>query len=142
MNPSEKHLHLDDRGNGWCSAPKQTHGMPNGFCDHPAYGEQTTEGTLNYKGHVPGLACAKHGGPTIEEAYESAITEVRASAFDKTGFRLEMKTDGTEFAGDRGRYGAAVRQIMRKVHADLWAGKLRSVIKNAAGDVIGAWSYD
>ncbi len=39
------------------------HGLPAGFCNQPAYGEQTQVGKTKYPHYVPGLACYAHGGP-------------------------------------------------------------------------------
>lgn len=50
-------------GVGKCSVPMWMGGCPAGFCDEPAYGEQTKEGKQRYTGYVPFLACPIHGGP-------------------------------------------------------------------------------
>lgn len=57
------HKELTD-GVGKCSVPMWMRGCPAGFCDKPAFGEQTTVGKQQYDGYVPGLACVHHGGPT------------------------------------------------------------------------------
>ncbi len=49
-------------GHGKCSVPMWTNGVPAGFCDHPAYGEQTKEGKKRYNSYGF-LACRFHGGP-------------------------------------------------------------------------------
>lgn len=59
---SEHHKVLTD-GVGKCSRPCwDGYGMPNGFCDEPAYGPQE-EGQKRSVLYVPGLACYHHGGP-------------------------------------------------------------------------------
>lgn len=50
-------------GVGKCSVPMWMNGLPAGFCDAPAYGEQTAAGKHAYSGYVPALACPRHGGP-------------------------------------------------------------------------------
>lgn len=58
------HLKLNDEGEGKCSVPMWRNGLPAGFCDKVAYGEQKPDGRLfSYDGYVPGLACYVHGGP-------------------------------------------------------------------------------
>ncbi len=62
---SEHHKELTN-GVGKCSKPMwDGYGMPNGFCDEPAYGEQTEEGKRRYNRYVPYLACSRHGGPKV-----------------------------------------------------------------------------
>jgi hypothetical protein len=52
-------------GVGKCSKPMWSGmGMPNGFCDEPAYGEQNPILPHVYCG---GLACPHHGGPPKPE---------------------------------------------------------------------------
>lgn len=58
------HRELTD-GVGKCSVPMWMGGLPAGFCDEPAYGEQTKRGRLTYNHHVPALACPGHGGPEM-----------------------------------------------------------------------------
>lgn len=66
---SEHHRQLKD-GKGKCSVPMWTGGLPAGFCDQDAFGEQTKE-YLNHprwqngrhSPYAPGLACKEHGGP-------------------------------------------------------------------------------
>ncbi len=54
-------------GKGKCSVPLWRYpGVPAGFCDKDAFGEQTQEGKLRYKGYVPYLACYGHGGPECQ----------------------------------------------------------------------------
>ncbi len=67
---------------GKCSAPVFSGGVPDGFCDRPAWGEQYAEGTRHAPAwwslrdrngyllnphlrapYVPALACDRHGGP-------------------------------------------------------------------------------
>ncbi len=117
--------------------------MPAGFCDEAAFGAQTTEGALGFNGYVPGLACPKHGGPTIVEVYESLFvaTQKEAARSDK-GFKLEIETDSTEFANDKEHNGMAISRILRKVLAEVWAGCPGGTIKGVTGNVIGAWNYD
>lgn len=63
-------------GVGKCSVPMWCNGLPDGFCDQPAFGERppgqewrdayTGERRRfdgKYSGYVPGLACDHHGGP-------------------------------------------------------------------------------
>jgi len=66
---SEHHKKLTN-GVGKCSVPMwDGHGMPYGFCDEPAFGEQTPEGKLRTnKLHVPYLVCPRHGGPAARAA--------------------------------------------------------------------------
>jgi hypothetical protein len=76
---SQHHETLAD-GDGKCSVPMWRHGVPAGFCDKPAYGEQPPSETFRnassgevlrldgrYSGYVPGLACPGHGGPDENE---------------------------------------------------------------------------
>jgi len=50
-------------GVGKCSRPCwDGYGMPNGFCDEPAYGPQEKGQTCSSL-YVPALACYRHGGP-------------------------------------------------------------------------------
>jgi hypothetical protein len=58
----EQHKKLTD-GKGKCSVPMWQMGIPAGFCDNDAFGEQTKEGKLAYPHFVPYLACYNHGGP-------------------------------------------------------------------------------
>lgn len=60
---SERHLHVDENGVGLCSVRVFRGGLPGGFCNEPAYGEQTEEGKLKCKDVAVGLACPAHGGP-------------------------------------------------------------------------------
>lgn len=61
---SAKHKQLDKNGLGICSVPIWVYpGVPAGFCDELAYGEQTEPGRRRYEHYVPGLACYGHGGP-------------------------------------------------------------------------------
>lgn len=58
-------------GVGKCSRPMWMGGLPHGFCDEPAYGEQEkgqrrSGDWIHGKwcdSYVPGLACYGHGGP-------------------------------------------------------------------------------
>lgn len=83
-------------GSGKCSVPMWVFpGYPAGFCDHPAFGEQTKEGRRRYDHYVPALACVHHGGPTLEE-FLTGKTLVR---FDgppgpKAGRFVEVECDG------------------------------------------------
>lgn len=56
------HKELTD-GKGKCSVPMWQMGLPAGFCDKDAFGNQTADGGLMYSGYVPYLACPIHGGP-------------------------------------------------------------------------------
>lgn len=73
---SQHHKELNELGEGCCSVPMWSGGMPSGFCDRPAYGErpfspermnycsgQMQRDDNRYNGYVPGLACSCHGGP-------------------------------------------------------------------------------
>lgn len=77
---SKHHQELNERGEGKCSVPMWSGGIPSGFCDAPAYsnhkggkyfndpytGERVfIDGT--YGGYVPALACPAHGGHTKEK---------------------------------------------------------------------------
>ena len=66
---SEHHKTLTN-GEGKCSVPMWLHGCPGGFCDRPAFGEQTQEGKLLYTSYVPALACENHGGPGVRISKE------------------------------------------------------------------------
>lgn len=62
MNLLKHHESLDQNGEGKCSVPMWVAGVPAGFCDATAYGEQIKN---RYK-QLPyciGLACPAHGGP-------------------------------------------------------------------------------
>ena len=60
---SDCHKKLVD-GVGKCSKPMwDGYGMPAGFCDEPAYGEQTEENRKVNTSYIPFLACPCHGGP-------------------------------------------------------------------------------
>lgn len=78
---SEHHQQLNERGEGKCSVPMWSGGVPNGFCDNVAYSNhkggkywihpQTNEKVFTdgtYAGYVPALACVIHGGKTKEQA--------------------------------------------------------------------------
>jgi len=77
---SKHNSELNERGEGKCSVPMWSGGIPSGFCDEPAFsrhkGGEYFEGRngerhyLNgaYDGYVPALACPAHGGKTKEEA--------------------------------------------------------------------------
>lgn len=61
---------------GKCSKPMWRYpGVPAGFCDNPAYGEQL-EGNHKDFGYVRRLACHNHGGPT-RDAYMKDKTVIR-----------------------------------------------------------------
>jgi len=61
---TENHLKVDpETGVGKCSVPMWSFGVPNGFCDVPAYGEPIRPATR----FTPGLACHAHGGPHKRE---------------------------------------------------------------------------
>jgi len=71
----KRHRTLDKNGVGKCSVPMWRNGMPAGFCDKPAFGNQIPSETFRdrdgrrrrtdgkYEGYVPALACPAHGGP-------------------------------------------------------------------------------
>lgn len=71
---------------GKCSVPMWQGGLPGGFCDRPAYGEQYAEGNKhaphwwsrrdrngylidphNRKPYASSLCCDHHGGPSAEQ---------------------------------------------------------------------------
>ncbi len=70
-----KHKELDEKGEGFCSVPMWRDGIPDGFCDRPAFGKppetewiRASDNRLvradgRYSGYVPFLACPGHGGP-------------------------------------------------------------------------------
>ena len=75
---STHHRELNEMGEGKCSVPMWRMGMPSGFCNAPAYGEQPRSRMVwnagvgeyqradgGYNGYVPALACPIHGGPLI-----------------------------------------------------------------------------
>lgn len=72
MRSSEHHHKLTD-GVGKCSVPMWRNGLPDGFCNKPAYGPQEEDQRRhgNYRsydgkwmpGYCSGLACYEHGGP-------------------------------------------------------------------------------
>jgi hypothetical protein len=71
MRSQEHHHKLDETGIGKCSVPMWCNGLPAGFCDKQAFGEEEN-GQIRYgqwiRGHwescyIPGLACYHHGGP-------------------------------------------------------------------------------
>lgn len=62
---SEHHKVLNEAGEGKCSVPMWSGGMPAGFCDKAAYGRQEP-GQHRYDGYCPALACHGHGGPKKE----------------------------------------------------------------------------
>lgn len=75
---SERHLKLNEHGEGLCSVPMFDIGGDAGFCDRRAFGERPpgrkyrdawTGETYRfdglYNGYIPGLACPAHGGPNI-----------------------------------------------------------------------------
>lgn len=59
---SKYHKELTN-GVGKCSVPMWCNGVPAGFCDEPAFGEQTEKGKRRYTDYAPYLACLRHGGP-------------------------------------------------------------------------------
>jgi hypothetical protein len=73
---SEHHKKLTN-GVGRCSVPMWKGGIPDGFCDQPAFGERPAAKVHRrwdgfeyrddgrYTGFVPGLACPAHGGPRL-----------------------------------------------------------------------------
>ena len=76
MKCSKWHMELNENGEGKCSVPMWSMGVPAGFCDSISYGYRSKSkeyrnaytGKLirfdgKYSGHVPGLACFYHGGP-------------------------------------------------------------------------------
>ena len=76
MHCGERHKKLKD-GKGKCSVPMWCNGIPAGFCNMDAFGHrpepeyywtnssgERSRSDLKYDGHVPGLACPAHGGPS------------------------------------------------------------------------------
>lgn len=72
------HKQLNEQGVGMCSVPMWNGGLPDGFCDKPAYGFPTPSKLFRngftgrmqredgrYDGYVPFLACEAHGGPPL-----------------------------------------------------------------------------
>lgn len=66
---SEHHKTLTN-GKGKCSTPMWCGGVPAGFCDNDAFGEQTKEylaawrwSQYNQPSYASALACPAHGGP-------------------------------------------------------------------------------
>ena len=91
---SETHEELID-GVGKCSVPMWVYpGIPAGFCDELAYGRppkcemyRDRSGKLRridnrYDGHVPGLACPGHGGPS-EKVESARDREDKSEAFKR-----------------------------------------------------------
>lgn len=77
---SDHHKALTD-GKGKCSVPMWCNGMPAGFCDQDAYGEETAKHRRRAleaaRGpyaipatYVPALACPGHGGPEPTQTEE------------------------------------------------------------------------
>ncbi len=79
MRLSEHHKCLVN-GTGKCSVPMYYGGGSECFCDKPTYGFRLPgkefrngwTGELHrfdgkFNGHVPGLACTSHGGPTLRQ---------------------------------------------------------------------------
>ena len=62
------------KGVGKCSVPMWRMGIPAGFCNNPAYGEQEA-GQLRYDGYVPNWACPIHGGPDRPKVAEEKTDE-------------------------------------------------------------------
>ena len=71
MRTNDHHHKLTD-GKGKCSVPMWCQGLPAGFCDKDAFGDQTKEylsrfpkwnREYNRPAYAPGLACPSHGGP-------------------------------------------------------------------------------
>ena len=69
---SKYNRELNEMCEGKCSVPMWRGGLPAGFCDDPAYGNETE----NHKEwmrmkreyqYVPALACPGHGGPRKKE---------------------------------------------------------------------------
>lgn len=64
---SDRHKELRN-GVGQCSVPMWSGGMPAGFCEEDAYGNQTKEDFEHRRLikdflYVPFLGCPQHGGP-------------------------------------------------------------------------------
>ena len=90
-------------GVGKCSVPMWQMGVPAGFCDRPAYGNQVPfkmyerwDGVWKrmdggYDGYVPALACEAHGGPTKEDTLNlcdycsNCIAECKSNPIFGTG---------------------------------------------------------
>ena len=71
MSQLSTHHRILTDGVGKCSVPMWCNGMPAGFCDKPAYGEQVPRQT-RYDGYIPALCCHAHGGP---ERIMETVTE-------------------------------------------------------------------
>lgn len=80
MRLSKHHEKLTD-GEGKCSVPMWSQGMPAGFCDASAYGKQEEDqrrygehirarGGQWFPGYCSGLACFGHGGPNHKSEEE------------------------------------------------------------------------
>jgi hypothetical protein len=71
MSRTSEHHQKTTNGVGKCSVPMWCGGLPSGFCDNDAYGEQTREYLSRFPrwnkyrqpAYAPGLACGAHGGP-------------------------------------------------------------------------------
>lgn len=85
MQLNKHHQELDEHGVGKCSVPMWWgYGMPAGFCDKPAYGNQLEtcryrdiNGNLHRAGDRPitfSLACPAHGGPETPTNEETKCT--------------------------------------------------------------------
>ena len=61
MATTSRHHHELTDGKGKCSVPMWCGGLPAGFCDADAFGEQLDP---NHQSYAPGLVCPVHGGPT------------------------------------------------------------------------------
>ncbi len=62
MQLGERRKKLDSDGRGLCSVPMWNNGLPAGFCENEAYGDNDPK---KYDGYVGGLACPDHGGPKV-----------------------------------------------------------------------------
>lgn len=108
-------------GKGLCSVPMWQGGCPAGFCDKPAFGQQTEMGRLRYPHYVPGLSCPGHGGPTLTEAIKGK-TVLRFSGSpgpnDECVF-VEAERDGKSVSiGDWVRDGDYWLLVLKKGASD------------------------
>lgn len=80
-------------GEGKCSVPMWSGGVPAGFCDLRAYGERVH--LDQYGGYVTGLACEQHGGPTLEEfLVGKTVLRLDGPPGPESGRFVEIERDG------------------------------------------------
>ncbi len=59
-----------------------------------------------------------------------------------SGFHLQIETDAAAFLGDQQHGCPAVVSLLRKVCADLGAGKTAGNIMDVNGNTVGGWRYE